>query len=93
MRAVIQRVERASVSVEGEIRGQIGAGFLVLIGVEEGDGDKKLIVITELPYQVNKAMLVQKIAELVKEKKIEGISDIRDESDRTGLRAVIEVKR
>lgn len=47
MRAVIQRVERASVSVEGEIRGQIGAGFLVLIGVEEGDGDADLRYIAE----------------------------------------------
>ena len=47
MRAVIQRVERASVSVEGEIRGQIGAGFLVLIGVEEGDGDAEFRYIAE----------------------------------------------
>ena len=51
------------------------------------------IVITELPYQVNKARLVEKIAELVKEKKIDGISDLRDESDREGMRLVVELKR
>ncbi|MFZ5997802.1 MAG: DNA gyrase subunit A [Nitrospirota bacterium] len=51
------------------------------------------IIITELPYQVNKARLIEKIAELVREKKIEGISDIRDESDRDGIRVVLEVKR
>ncbi len=51
------------------------------------------IIITELPYQVNKARLIEKIAELVREKKIEGISDIRDESDRDGIRVVLELKR
>jgi DNA gyrase subunit A len=51
------------------------------------------IIITELPYQVNKARLIEKIAELVREKKIEGISDLRDESDRDGIRAVLELKR
>ena len=51
------------------------------------------IIITELPYQVNKARLIEKIAELVREKKIEGISDIRDESDRDGIRVVMELKR
>jgi len=61
--------------------------------IEEIRKDKEAIVVHEVPYQVNKAMLVQKIAELVKEKKIEGISDIRDESDRQGVRVVIEVKR
>jgi DNA gyrase subunit A len=54
---------------------------------------KKSIVITELPYQVNKAELIKKIAELVKEKKIEGISDLRDESDKEGMRVVIELKK
>ena len=48
---------------------------------------------TEIPYQVNKASLIEKIAELVREKKIEGISDLRDESDRDGMRIVIELKR
>jgi len=51
------------------------------------------IIVTEIPYQVNKAALIEKIAELVRDKKIEGISDIRDESDRTGLRVVIELKQ
>ena len=61
--------------------------------IEELRKDKEAIIVHEIPYQVNKAMLVQKIAELVKEKRIEGISDIRDESDRQGVRVVIEVKR
>ncbi|MBP3687213.1 MAG: DNA gyrase subunit A [Alphaproteobacteria bacterium] len=61
--------------------------------IEEIRKDKEAIIVHEIPYQVNKAMLVQKIAELVKEKRIEGISDIRDESDRQGVRVVIEVKR
>ena len=61
--------------------------------IEEIRKDREAIVVHEIPYQVNKAMLVQKIAELVKEKKIEGISDIRDESDRQGVRVVIEVKK
>ena len=56
-------------------------------------GDKECIIITELPYQVNKARLIEKIAELSQEKKIEGITDIRDESDREGVRIVIELKR
>jgi len=55
--------------------------------------DKETIVITELPYQVNKAMLIEKISELVRDKKIAGISDLRDESDREGIRVVIELKR
>ena len=55
-------------------------------------GDRNVIIVTELPYQVNKARLAQKIAELVREEKIKGISDIRDESDREGIRLVIDVK-
>ncbi|HDD57716.1 MAG TPA: DNA gyrase subunit A [Thermoplasmatales archaeon] len=58
----------------------------------EGE-EKKRIIVTELPYQVNKANLLRNIAELVKNKKIEGISDLRDESDRRGMRIVIELKR
>nr|MBC8394872.1 DNA gyrase subunit A [Deltaproteobacteria bacterium] len=54
---------------------------------------REAIIVTELPYQVNKARLIEKIAESVKEKKIEGIQDLRDESDRTGMRIVIELKR
>ena len=63
-----------------------------LCEIEEKKGREK-IVVRELPYQVNKAKLIQKIAELVRDKKIEGISDIRDESDRDGLRVVIDIKR
>ena len=61
--------------------------------IETGRGDRQSIVVTELPYQVNKATLIEKIAEYVRDKKLEDISDIRDESDRDGLRVVIEVKR
>ncbi len=57
------------------------------------DGSRQQIIVTELPYQVNKARLIEKIAELVKEKKIEGITDLRDESDKDGMRMVIELKR
>ena len=63
------------------------------VEVEEGKRDKELIVITEIPYQVNKARLVEKIASLVRDKKIEGVSDIRDESDRKGMRVVIECRK
>jgi DNA gyrase subunit A len=60
---------------------------------EEARGDRTAIVVTEIPYQVNKAKLLEKIAELVREKVIEGIADLRDESDREGLRIVIELKK
>jgi DNA gyrase subunit A len=60
---------------------------------ENEKADRTSIVIDELPYQVNKASLLQKIGELVREKRIEGITDIRDESDKSGMRAVIELKR
>jgi len=60
---------------------------------ESKKGDKQSIVITEIPYQINKARLIEKIADLAKEKIIEGISDLRDESDRDGMRIVIELKR
>src|SRR3569623_14804 len=61
--------------------------------IEEIRKDREAIIVTELPYQVNKAMLIERVAELVRDKKIEGISDIRDESDRSGMRMVIELKR
>jgi len=70
-------------------RGLIKVRARVRIQQDKGES----IIITELPYQVNKARLVEKIAELVREKKIEGISDIRDESDRDGIRVVLELKR
>jgi DNA gyrase subunit A len=61
--------------------------------IEEMRGGRSMIVVTEIPYQVNKATLIEKIAELVRAKAIEGISDLRDESDRDGLRIVIELKK
>ena len=60
---------------------------------ETGRGDRQAIIIDELPYQVNKKVLLEKIAELVTDKRLEGISDIRDESDKSGMRAVLELKR
>ena len=62
-------------------------------GIEEGAQGKESIIITEIPYAVNKASLIEKMADMVHEKKIEGISDIRDESDKDGVRIVIEIKR
>jgi DNA gyrase subunit A len=73
-----------------------GRGRVVMraqVTFEEMHGDRMAIVVTELPYQVNKAALLEKIADLVKEKKVDGISDLRDESDRDGMRMVVEVKR
>ncbi|MQF69909.1 DNA gyrase subunit A [SAR202 cluster bacterium AD-804-J14_MRT_500m] len=61
--------------------------------IEESNGNRFQIVISELPYQLNKASLVARIAQMVRDKKLEGISDIRDESDRKGMRVVIELKR
>ncbi|OLS02725.1 DNA gyrase subunit A [Tissierella creatinophila] len=61
--------------------------------IEENDKGRSMIVVTELPYQVNKANLIERIADYVRDKKIEGISDLRDESDREGMRIVIEIKR
>jgi DNA gyrase subunit A len=61
--------------------------------IEEAAKDRENIVVTEIPYQVNKARLIERIADLVQNKKIEGISDVRDESDRDGMRIVIELKR
>jgi DNA gyrase subunit A len=61
--------------------------------IEEDQGGKFNIIVSEIPYQVNKSQLIARIAELFKEKKLEGISDLRDESDRRGMRIVIELKR
>jgi len=74
----------------------IGRGKITVRGrlaVEQGKGGRESIVVTELPYEVNKAALIEKIAELVKEKKIDNISDLRDESDRDGMRIVLDLKR
>ncbi|PNW35504.1 UNVERIFIED_CONTAM: DNA gyrase subunit A [Euhalothece sp. KZN 001] len=77
-----------------------GRGSITMRGVAEietlsqpGRQDKEAIIVTELPYQSNKAAIIEKIAELVNDKKLEGISDIRDESDRTGMRIVIELRK
>ena len=74
-----------------------GRGSITMRGVTSieplGRGDKEAIIITELPYQTNKASLIEKIAELVNDKRIEGIANIWDESDREGMRVVIELKR
>ncbi len=73
-------------------RGRVRLRARHVIETEKKSG-RESIVVTEIPYQVNKARLIEKIAELVKEKKLEGISDLRDESDREGMRIVIELKR
>ena len=73
-----------------------GRGKIIMRGkahVEELDNGKETIIISEIPYQVNKSNLVEKIAHLVRDKKLEGISDLRDESDKDGIRVVIECKR
>ena len=73
-----------------------GRGRVVMRGkatTEELDSGKERIIISEIPYQVNKSNLVEKIAELVRDKKLEGISDLRDESDKDGIRIVVECKR
>ncbi|MBD2314882.1 DNA gyrase subunit A [Desertifilum sp. FACHB-1129] len=77
-----------------------GRGSITMRGVaaietieHRGRPDREAIIVTELPFQTNKAALIEKIAELVNDKRIEGISDIRDESDRDGMRIVIELKR
>ncbi len=75
---------------------ETGRGSLIMrakVEVEDIRNDRQAIVVTEIPYQVNKATMVEKIADLVREKRIEGISDLRDESDREGYRVVIELKR
>jgi DNA gyrase subunit A len=74
----------------------LGRGSIVMRGkvtIDTIRKDREAIIISEIPYQVNKATMVERIAELVREKKVEGISDLRDESDRDGFRVVIELKR
>jgi len=73
-----------------------GRGLLTLRAkafVEKGRGGKEAIIVTELPYQVNKAKLIERIAELIRDRKIEGVADLRDESDREGMRIVIELRK
>ncbi len=73
-----------------------GRGSILIrskVAVEQVRRDREALIVTEIPYQLNKTTLIEKIAELVREKRIEGISDLRDESDRDGMRIVIELKR
>jgi DNA gyrase subunit A len=73
-----------------------GRGSIVVRGRVSSEtlrGDREALIVTEIPYQINKTTLIEKIAELVRDKKIEGIGDIRDESDREGMRIVMEIKR
>ena len=73
-----------------------GRGSIVMRArteIETRKGDREAIVVTEIPYQVNKARLIERIAELVRDKRIDGISDVRDESDRDGMRIVVDVRR
>jgi DNA gyrase subunit A len=82
--------------VGAKLAAHTGRGSIVMRGrshVEDVRKDRPAIIITEIPYQVNKATMVERIAELVREKKVEGISDLRDESSREGTRVVIELKR
>jgi DNA gyrase subunit A len=104
-RALLQSVQGPDFPSGGTIVGREGIyrayregrGSVVVRGKatfeEQKRGDRVSIVITEIPYQVNKANLISDIAELVRDKRLEGISDIRDESDREGMRIVIELKR
>ncbi|KRR29173.1 DNA gyrase subunit A [Bradyrhizobium retamae] len=74
----------------------LGRGSIVMRGkvtIDTIRKDREAIIITEIPYQINKATMVERIAELVREKKIEGVADLRDESDRDGFRVVVELKR
>jgi len=75
---------------------ETGRGSVLMRGkvdIETIRGERQAIIVSEIPYQVNKASMIEKIAELVREKRLEGISDIRDESDRSGYRVVVELKR
>ena len=75
---------------------ETGRGSVVMRGkvsIEEIRKDRDAIIVSEIPYQVNKARMIERIAEMVRDKKIEGISDLRDESDREGVQVVIEIKR
>jgi len=88
----IEDIKRAYETGRGAIKMQAVSNFEEISG-GAGRQSRTAIIITEIPYQVNKAALIEKIAELVRDKRIEGISDLRDESDRDGMRIVIELKR
>lgn len=101
---LMQHIPGPDFPTAGEILGrsgirrayETGRGSIIVRAkaeIEQTKKDRERIIVTELPYQVNKARLVEKIADLVREKKIEGITDLRDESDRRGMRIVMEVRR
>src|SRR5206468_4062800 len=105
LRSLIRLIPAPDFPTAGQIVGRQGAvqayttgrGSILMRAKSEIEtnkkGDRQAIIVTEIPYQVNKAKLIERIAELVREKAIEGISDLRDESDRDGMRIVIELKR
>jgi len=104
IKELMKRVKGPDFPTGGIIRGSEGIKEAYTTGrgrvkvyakacVEEGKGGRESIIITELPYQVNKANLIENIAALVRDRKVEGISDVRDESDKDGMRIVIEPKR
>src|SRR6202795_3210792 len=105
LRNLIRLIPAPDFPTAGQIVGRIGAvqafttgrGSILMRAKSEIEtnkkGDRQAIIVSEIPYQVNKAKLIERIAELVREKTIEGISDLRDESDRDGMRIVIELKR
>ncbi|MGX8176626.1 DNA gyrase subunit A [Exiguobacterium artemiae] len=101
---LMQHIPGPDFPTAGEILGrsgirrayETGRGSIIVRAkaeIEQTKKDRERIIVTELPYQVNKARLVEKIADLVREKKIEGITDLRDESDRRGMRVVMEIRR
>jgi DNA gyrase subunit A len=104
LEGLIARIEGPDFPTAGFIMGRegivqayrTGRGSIVMRArseIETRKGDRESIVITEIPYQVNKARLIEKIAELAREERIKGIQDVRDESDRQGMRIVVDVKR
>jgi DNA gyrase subunit A len=104
LEGVMARIQGPDFPTAGFICGRLGIRQALRTGrgsvvmraraeIETRKGDRESIVVTEIPYQVNKSRLIEKMAELVRDKRLEGISDIRDESDRRGMRIVIDVKK
>jgi DNA gyrase subunit A len=104
LEGVIERIPGPDFPTAGFICGRAGIrqayrtgrGSIVMRAraeIEMRKGDREAIVVTEIPYQVNKARLIERIAELVRDKKIEGIADVRDESDRRGMRIVVDIRK
>jgi DNA gyrase subunit A len=85
-----QEIRKAYLEGRGILQLRARAG---IDRIGRGTGERDAIIVTEIPFQVNKSRLIERIAELINEKKLEGVSDLRDESDRTGMRIVIELKR